>query len=70
MRIVHVRVPRPDFAETLGKMREWLDRRNRPLVRFETEAVADTITIKVQFDSDDLAEQFRGAFQGSYNGQP
>jgi hypothetical protein len=68
MRVVHARVSRADFAKRLGEMREWLDRHNRPLVRFETEAVGDTITVKVQFDSDDLAELFRQAFQGSYAG--
>ena len=66
MRVVHVRVPRADFADSLGKMREWLDRNDCRLVRFETEADADTITIKVQFDGDDLAEAFRQAFQGTY----
>ena len=45
-------------------MREWLDRHNRPLVRFETEAAAGTITVKVQFDSDDLAELFRTGDRG------
>jgi hypothetical protein len=68
MRVVYARVTRADFAKSLGEMREWLDRYQRPLVRFETEAVGDTITVKVQFDSDDLAELFRQAFQGSYAG--
>ena len=66
MWVVHVRVARSDFAKSLGEMREWLDRHNRPLVRFETEADGDTITVKVQFDDDDLAELFRQAFRGSY----
>jgi hypothetical protein len=39
MRVVHVQVARNEFADTLGKMREWLDRHDRPLVRFETESV-------------------------------
>jgi hypothetical protein len=56
MRVVHVRVRRVDFAKSLGEMRQWLDRHNRPLVRFDTEADGGTITIKVQFDSDDLPE--------------
>jgi hypothetical protein len=47
-------------------MREWLDRHKSPLVRFETEMHRGTIMIKVQLDSDDLAEQFRKAFHGSY----
>jgi hypothetical protein len=66
MRVVHVRVPRADFAKSLGEMREWLDRHKNPLVRFETEMHRGKIMIKVQLDSDDLAEQFRKAFQGSY----
>ena len=36
MRVVQVLVSRAGFAETLGAMRDWLDRNNRPLVRFET----------------------------------
>jgi len=70
MRVVHVRVRRVDFCpKSLGEMRQWPDRHNRPLVRFETEADGDTITVKVQFEADDLAELFRQAFQGSYDGQ-
>jgi hypothetical protein len=53
MRVVHMRVPRAAFADTLGEMREWLDRHN----------------IKTQFDADDLAELFRQDFQGSYDDQ-
>ena len=68
MRVVHVRVARADFADKLGEMREWLDDQNRPLVRFETEADADMIIMKVQFDGDGLAELFRQAFQGLYSG--
>jgi hypothetical protein len=68
MRVVHVRIARADFAKRLGEMREWLDHHKRPLVRFETAADGDTLTIKIQFDGDDLAELFRQAFQGSYSG--
>ena len=39
---------------------------SRPLVRFETEADSEAITVKVQFEADDLAELFRHAFQGSF----
>ena len=46
----------------------WLDGQNQPLVRFETEADADMIIMKVQFDGDGLAELFRQAFQGLYSG--
>ena len=66
MRVVHVRVPRADFADKLREIREWLDRQNRPLVRFETASDGNTITIKVQFDGDDLAELFWQEFRGSY----
>ena len=65
MWVVHVRVARSDFAKSLGEMREWLDRHKTPLVRFETQMHRSTIMIKVQLDSDDLAEQFRKAFRGS-----
>jgi hypothetical protein len=66
VRVVHVLVRRVDFAKSLGEMREWLDRHKHPLVRFETAADGDTLTTKIQFEGDDLAEQFRPAFQGSY----
>jgi hypothetical protein len=50
-------------------MREWLDRNDRPIVRFETERDdAGAITIKIQFEANDLAEQFRQSFRGSYAG--
>jgi hypothetical protein len=67
MRVVHVRVRRANFAKALGDMREWLDRNKSPLVRFETEFDGDTISVKVKFDADDLAEQFRRAFEGNYD---
>jgi hypothetical protein len=66
MRVVHVQVVRDEFANTLEKMREWLDHHNRPLVQFETESVGDRIAVKVQFDADDLAELFRHDFDGAY----
>jgi hypothetical protein len=66
MRVIEVRVNRADFANTLAEMRQWLDRKNRPLVQFETESDNGIISIKVKFDANDLAEQFRQAFQGSY----
>jgi hypothetical protein len=66
MRVVHVHVNRVDFPKALGDMREWLDRNDRPLVRFETKGESASINIKVHFDSDDLAEQFRQSFRGSY----
>ena len=69
MRIVEVRSARAKFPQTLGQMREWLDRNNRPLIRFETATDESGIVIKIQFDADDVAEQFRQSFQGSYSGR-
>ena len=68
MRVAEVRVVRASFADVLGAMREWLDRNDRPLAHFETEADENggVITIKARFESDDLAELFRGAFNASY----
>ena len=60
MPVVHVRADRTDFAQTLSAMREWLDRNNRRLERFETEAGADGgIIVKVQFADALAAELFR-----------
>ena len=42
----------PISTDDLGEMREWLDRNSHPLVRFETEASGDIVTIKVRFDAD------------------
>jgi hypothetical protein len=67
MWVIHVQVVRDEFVNILGKMREWLDRHNRPLVRFETESVGDRITVKVQFDAGDLAELFSRDFDGAYD---
>ena len=69
MRVVEVHSNRLAFPKTLGAMREWLDRNDRPIVRFETEQDdAGAITIKIQFEANDLAEQFRQSFRGSYAG--
>jgi hypothetical protein len=70
MRTVEVRSDRAAFPEMLGAMREWLDRNSRPLVRFETEASGEIVTIKVRFDEDDLAEGFRQSFKGCYDAPP
>jgi hypothetical protein len=58
LRVVQVSVSRAAFADTLGAMRAWLDRHNRPLVRFETATEGDTIVIRVQFDDDALGDAF------------
>ena len=69
MRVVHVHVTRADFAKSLGEMRKWRDRNNCRVLRFETEADdGGAVIVKVQFDANDLAEQFRQAFQGSFDG--
>ena len=61
MRVVQVLVSCAGFAENLGAMRDWLDRNNRPLVRFET--TSDGV-MKLHFDDDALGESFRVAFGG------
>jgi hypothetical protein len=67
MRVVHVRVSQADFGKICGAMREWLDRKNCRVGRFETEAGdGGSIMIKAQFAENDLAELFRREFQGSY----
>jgi len=68
MRTIEVRSNRVDFPNILGAMRQWLDSHKRPLVRFETEGEDGAITIKVQFDANELAEEFRQSFQGWYSG--
>ena len=66
MRVVQVCVHRAFFGDTLGEMREWLDRQQPALVRFETASAGAMITIETQFERDDLAELFRQAFDGSF----
>ena len=56
MRDVQVLVSRVGFAENLGAMRDWLDRNNRPLVRFETTSDGDNIVMKLHFDDEALDE--------------
>ncbi|MBV9018703.1 MAG: hypothetical protein JO058_23895 [Alphaproteobacteria bacterium] len=68
MRIIEVRSGRVEFPEILAAMREWLDRHERPLVRFETRTDGDLITMKIHLNSDDLAELFRQSFHGAYAG--
>ena len=67
MRVVHVRVYRIDFGKILSAMREWLDRNNCRLERFETQTDdRGAIIVKAQFAENDLAELFRREFQGNY----
>ena len=62
MREVELRTSRAAFADALGRMRDWLDRNGRPVVRFETETVDGDIIVKVQFEDDALAERFAQEF--------
>ena len=56
MRIIELRSDRADFPRMLADIREWLNRNDRPLVRFETEPEeGNALTIKVQFEANDLA---------------
>jgi hypothetical protein len=65
--VAEVRVTRAAFGDTLGAMREWLDRNDRRPAHFETAADdGGGIIIKLRFNSDDLAEMFQQAFGGSY----
>jgi hypothetical protein len=65
MYLVQVCVPRADFANALGTMREWLDNRKCPAVRFETAAEGDAVRIALDFPSESLAEAFRQEFSVS-----
>jgi hypothetical protein len=48
-------------------MRQWPDGHNRPRVRFATETDSDgMISMKIEFETNELAEQFRQSFGGSY----
>ena len=67
MQVIQGRVARAEFAKTLGKMREWLDRNDCRLLGFETAADGiETIAVKAVFDGNDLAEAFCQAFRGFY----
>ena len=67
MRVIEVRINPADFGRTLVEMEPWLVQKNRPLMQFEFETESNgDISIKVKFEANDLAEQFRQAFRGSY----
>jgi hypothetical protein len=67
MWIIEVRIKPADFGKTLIEMEQWLVHKNRPLVQFEFETECNgDISIKVEFEANDLAEQFRQALHGSY----
>jgi hypothetical protein len=66
MRVVYVRVSRIEFGKILSAMREWLDRNNSGVGRFETVGDGGSIIVKAQFDDVLFAELFRREFQGDY----
>ena len=62
-RVVEVRVSATAFADTLGTMREWLDRNSVIPVRFEHAAERDeNVLILVEFEGGNLADAFRREF--------
>ena len=67
MRVIEVRINPADFGKTLVEMERWLVCKNRPLVKMKTESNGD-ISIKVEFEDNYLADQFRHAFRGFYAG--
>jgi hypothetical protein len=67
MQIIEVRINQADFGKTLVEMEQWLVYKNRPPVQMKTESNGD-ISIKVKFEDNYLAGQFRQAFRGSYAG--
>jgi len=67
MQIIEVRINQADFGKTLVEMERWLVYKNRPLVKMKTESNGD-ISIKVEFEDNYLADQFRHAFRGFYAG--
>jgi hypothetical protein len=65
MQLIKARVARADFAKTLGKMREWLDRNDCQLASFETAVDGmGMVTVKALFEGNELAEAFSLAFEG------
>ncbi len=58
MRVVHVRVSRAAFADTMGKMRIWLDQNSQSLVRCETAPEGASIRITIELLDDALADAF------------
>ena len=63
MTAVELHVARTAFADTLGAMRDWLDRQDAGPVKFETAGREDgTIHIRVEFGRADLAQEFATRF--------
>ena len=65
MRVVQVRVSRAAFAETMGAMRAWLDRPNRPLVGFDTASEGQTNYPNDPLRRGCLGAAFRDDFGGA-----
>ncbi len=62
-RVVEVRVSATAFADTLGTMREWLDRNSVIPVRFEHATRRnENVLILVEFEEGNLADTFRREF--------
>ena len=65
MPAVETRITRASFADTLGAMRDWLDRNATGPVKFETASGDDcVIVIRVEFDREHQAQQFDARFPG------
>ena len=67
---VEFRVPRNSFAASLGDMREWLDNRKCPPVRFETSDEGAAVRIRIELPNESLAEAFRQTFDPVSSWQP
>ncbi len=68
-RVVKVRVSATVFADTLGTMREWLDRNSVIPVRFEHATERnENVLILVEFEESNLADAFRREFGDDIGG--
>src|SRR5712691_8927729 len=68
-RVVEVRVSATVFADTLGTMREWLDRNSVIPVRFEHATERnENVLILVEFEERNLADAFRREFGDDIGG--
>jgi len=68
-RVVKVRVSATVFADTLGTMREWLDRNSVIPVRFEHATERnENVLILVEFEESNLADAFRREFGDDIEG--
>ena len=68
-RVVKVRVSATVFADTLGTMREWLDRNSVIPVRFEHATERnENVLILVEFEEGNLADAFRREFGDDIEG--